>query len=160
MTLADGCGCGKVRYELNANPIVVNCCHCHWCQRETGSAFAHNAVIETNRIDRQGVAPEMVSTPTASGRGQTIARCPICKVAVWSHYGPATQAAFVRVGTLDDPSSCPPSVHVFTDNKQPWVVLPTDAETFRQFYGADDAKRIFDEATGARWQAMWAQPAG
>ncbi|HKD46394.1 MAG TPA: GFA family protein [Rhizomicrobium sp.] len=113
--------------------MIVHCCHCTWCQRETGSAFVINAVIESSRVTLLSGQPELVLTPSASGRGQKIMRCPTCKVALWSHY--STDAlAFVRVGTLDDPNTVPPDVHIYAGTKQDWVVLPDDARVFNEFY--------------------------
>ena len=137
-----GCDCRAVRYRMATRPLVVHCCHCRWCQRETGSAFALNAMIESDRITELGVAPDLVGTPSASGAGQQIARCPRCRVAVWSHYagaGPLTK--FVRVGTLDDPDTLAPDVHIFTASKQPWVVLPPGVPAFAGYYDAEQVWR-------------------
>ena len=150
-----GCDCGKVRYRLTAAPIVVHCCHCRWCQRESGTAFALNAVIEAERVELLGEPPERIDTPSASGKGQPIFRCPTCKVAVWSHYaGAGDKACFVRVGTLDDPDACPPDVHIFTAIKQPWVVLPDGAEAYEVFYSGKDVPRLYGEDGAARWRAL------
>jgi hypothetical protein len=132
-----GCACGRVRYRMTGLPLFVHCCHCTWCQRETGSAFAVNALIETDRVAVLAGEPAAVDTPSASGQGQRIARCPSCRVAVWSHYAYGTIGAairFVRVGTLDEPARVPPDVHIFTSSKQPWVVLPTDVPVFPEYY--------------------------
>ena len=150
-----GCDCGKVRYRLLDMPYVVHCCHCRWCQRESGSAFALNAVIEADRVELLGDAPERIDTPSASGRGQAIMRCPRCKIAVWSHYGAAGgKASFIRVGTLDNPDLCPPSVHVYTDSKQPWVIVPEGAEQFPAFYSGRDIPRLYGEEGAARMKAL------
>lgn len=155
MSAEGGCDCRKVRYRLTAEPIVVHCCHCRWCQRETGTAFALNAVVETAHVELLGAAPERVETPSASGKGQAVFRCPSCKVALWSHYGGAGEAAtFVRVGTLDDPDACPPDVHIFTDSKQPWVVIPEGAERFPAFYSGRDVVRVYGEEGAARWRVL------
>lgn len=150
-----GCVCGKVRFALTTRPIVVHCCHCSWCQRESGSAFALNAVIEANRVELLGDPPERIDTPSASGRGQAIFRCPNCKIAVWSNYsGMGALTKFVRVGTLDDPAACPPDAHIFTGRKQPWVVISKDAETFTDYYSGKDVARIYSEDGFARWKAL------
>jgi hypothetical protein len=150
-----GCDCGKVRYRLKAKAIVVHCCHCRWCQRETGTSFALNAVIETTAVELLGDVPAQIETPSASGRGQTVFRCPSCKIAVWSHYGGAGEkAAFIRVGTLDDPDAFPPDVHIFTESKQPWVVIPESAEQFSAFYSGKDVVRIYGEGGAARWKTL------
>ena len=133
--LEGGCACGGVRYRLNSAPIYVHCCHCRWCQRESGTAFALNAMIETDRLTLLKGETEVVPTPSESGKGQIFHRCPTCKVALWSHYAGSGEAiAFVRVGSLDDPDACPPNVQIYTASKQPWVVLPPDMPAFEEYY--------------------------
>ncbi len=134
-----GCTCGQMRYRLATKPMFVNCCHCRWCQRETGAAFALNAMIETDRVQLLSGEPIRVNTPSNSGLGQTIVRCPTCHVAVWSHYaGAGDRVAFIRVGTLDDPDSLPPDIHIFTESKQPWVVLPVGTPAVPEYYDRED----------------------
>ena len=130
-----GCDCRFVRYRLRTRPLFVHCCHCRWCQRETGAAFALNALIEADRVDLLAGEPVVVDTPSASGKGQRIARCPRCMVAVWSNYaGAGARVHFVRVGTLDDPDLLPPDIHIFTASKQPWVVLPPGVPAVPEYY--------------------------
>jgi len=120
---------------MAAEPMFVHCCHCSWCQRETGTAFALNAMVEASHVELLQGSPELIDTPTASGGGQQIARCPTCRVAVWSHYSAAKQkVCFVRVGSLDDTSQIPPDIHIFTSTKQPWVRLNDDAPVVPEFY--------------------------
>lgn len=148
------CSCGEVQYRMTSAPMIVHCCHCRWCQRETGSAFVLNAVIESDRLELSG-APDYVMTPSESGKGQEIARCPACRVALWSHYSTSgRRSAFVRVGTLDDPARCPPDVHIFTGSKQPWVVLPEGAKAFAEFYPSPEG--VWSDEARARWRAMFA----
>jgi len=130
-----GCTCRHVRYRLTSRPLFVHCCHCRWCQRETGTAFALNAMIEADRVQLSSGAVAVIDTPTLSGKGQKIARCPRCQVALWSHYAGAGEAiSFVRVGTLDDPDAFPPDIHIFTASKQPWVVLPEGVPAVPEYY--------------------------
>jgi mannose-6-phosphate isomerase-like protein (cupin superfamily) len=147
-----GCDCRAVRYRMQSAPLVVHCCHCRWCQRESGAAFALNAMIEADRVVELGVEPERVHTPSDSGAGQTIARCPRCRVALWSHYagsGPLTK--FVRVGTLDDPDRLPPDVHIFTASKQPWVVLPPGTPAVAEYY---EREAVWSAESLARREAL------
>ena len=154
-TFEGGCDCGFVRYRLACTPLFVHCCHCRWCQRETGSAFVLNALIETECVELLGGAPDRVLTPSASGKGQRIVRCKACHVALWSHYGGmGGEAAFVRVGTLENPDACPPQVHIFTRSRQPWFVLPMDAPAFDVFYSRDDLDTLFGEDGAARWRTL------
>jgi hypothetical protein len=130
-----GCTCGSVRYRLNARPIFVHCCHCTWCQRETGSAFAVNAMIEASNVELLKGELERTTLPSASGKGQTLFRCPHCGITLWSNYAAARERVhFVRVGTLDEPSLVPPDIHIFTSTKQPWVHLPDGVPAVDEFY--------------------------
>lgn len=150
--LDGGCDCGSLRYRLVSAPLVVHCCHCRWCQRESGASFALNAMIESDRVHDLGAKPQIVHTPTQSGKGQKIARCPSCRIAVWSHYagsGPLTR--FVRVGTLDHPDALPPDVHIFTSSKQPWVVLPAGTPAFAEYY---DRSAAWSAASLARFDQL------
>ena len=118
-----------------SKPLFVHCCHCRWCQRETGSAFALNAMIEADRVQLLAGEIVLIDTPSQSGKGQQISRCPVCEVAVWSIYGGAGEAVrFIRVGTLDEPSRLPPDIHIYTASKQPWVELPSDIPAESEFY--------------------------
>ena len=133
--LEGGCDCKAVRYRMETKPLFVNCCHCRWCQRESGASFALNAMIEANRLTVLAGTPDMVDTPSNSGKGQKIARCPKCRIALWSHYaGAGPVVAFVRVGTLDNPDALPPDIHIFTASKQPWVVLPPGTPAVPEYY--------------------------
>jgi hypothetical protein len=133
-----GCSCRTIRYRLTTAPMIVHCCHCTWCQRETGSAFAVNAVYEADRVEQLAGEPERVVTPSASGRGQPTYRCPTCRIAVWSNYSAGPIVRFVRVGTLDRPALLPPDLHIFTSTKQPWVVLPAGAHAYPEYYELAD----------------------
>jgi len=138
---AGGCSCRQLRYRMTSKPMIVHCCHCSWCQRETGSAFAVNALIEADRVELTAGTVDVVDTPSASGQGQRIARCPKCRVALWSHYampGIGDRIAFVRVGTLDAPGALPPDIHIFTSSRLPWVVLPPEVIAVPEYYKASE----------------------
>ena len=153
-----GCDCGGIRYRMLSGPLVVHCCHCRWCQRETGGAFALNAMIEADRVELLSGKPEIIDTPSESGKGQKIARCPECRIAVWSHYAGGGEAlSFVRVGTLDKPDLLPPDVQIFTESKQPWVVLNPDIPAFEHYY---KPKELWSSESIARYQAMKQAAAG
>lgn len=147
-----GCDCRTIRYRVETPPLIVHCCHCRWCQRESGASFALNAMIEADRVVSLGSDPELVHTPSESGKGQLIARCPTCKIAVWSHYvGAGPVLKFVRVDTLDNPDLLPPDIHIFTQSKQPWVVLSGDTPSVSEYY---DRERYWSPESLARRQAI------
>lgn len=151
-TLEGGCTCRAVRYRVTGKPLFVHCCHCRWCQRETGSAFVLNAMFEADRVALLSGTPEVVLTPSESGKGQKIARCRSCRIALWSNYPQAEDAIrFVRVGTLDDPDRLPPDIHIYTMSKQPWVVLPEGTPAFERFYRPE---KQWPAESLARWAAI------
>ena len=132
-----GCTCGRVRYQVASKPLIVHACHCRGCQKNSGSAFALNALFEADRVTLVSGKVEEIAVPTPSGTGQDITRCAKCKVAVWSNYnmgGLRRHIRFVRVGTLDDPDQYPPDVHIYTCSKQPWVILPKGDRRVNEFY--------------------------
>jgi hypothetical protein len=150
--LEGGCTCRAIRYRMTSAPLFVHCCHCRWCQRETGASFALNAMIEADRVVLLSGTPDVVNTPSNSGKGQRISRCPVCHIAVWSNYAGAGDAIrFVRVGTLDEPDRLPPNIHIFTASKQPWVVLPEGVPAVAEFY---DRKVYWPAESLARRSAL------
>ena len=145
-----GCACGEVRYRLTAEPLIVHCCHCLNCQRQTGSAFVINLVIEADRIELLAGEPEPVDVPRGTSGKQRIFRCPTCQVAVFSRYTRAT-IRYVRAGTLDDPAGVVPDVHIYTRSKVPWVELPESAPAFTTYY---DTEKVWSAASLERLAAL------
>jgi hypothetical protein len=150
--LEGGCSCGAVRYRLGSAPLFVHCCHCKDCQRQTGSAFVLNALIETARVTVLAAQPARSEMPTESGRPHGIYRCAKCGVAVWSEYGGVAALRFVRVGTLDRPHALRPDVHIYTRSKVPWVVLPDDVPAFDAYY---DSKTLWPAESLERRSALF-----
>jgi hypothetical protein len=148
--LEGGCACGEVRYRLASEPLFTHCCHCLNCQRQTGSAFVVNVLIETDRVELLAGEPQPVDVPRGKSAKQRIFRCPTCQVAVFSRY---TRAGirFVRGGTLDDPSRVTPDVHIFTRSKLPWVVLPDSVPSFSTYY---DESKLWPPASLERVEAL------
>jgi hypothetical protein len=152
-----GCTCRSIRYRLIDKPMFIHCCHCRWCQRETGTAFALNALIESDRVELISGAVQIIDTPSNSGKGQRISRCPTCQVALWSNYGGGGDLVrFVRVGTLDEPDLWPPDVHIFTQSRQQWVILPAGVPSFAEYYRSAE---LWPAASLARRAAALARTA-
>ena len=139
MSYEGGCTCRFVRYRMSTKPLFVHCCHCRWCQRETGASFALNALIEADRVQLLEGEVSVIDTPSNSGKGQKISRCPRCHIAVWSNYAGAGESVrFMRVGTLDEPDRLPPDIHIFTESKQPWVVLAPEVTAVAVYYKSSE----------------------
>jgi hypothetical protein len=144
------CACGEVSYRLSSEPLFVHCCHCLNCQRQTGSAFVINVLIETDRVELLSGEPRAISVPRSGGKKQKIWRCPTCQTALYSQYtGPRVR--FVRAGTLDDPASVAPDVHIFTRSKLPWVELPESTPAFNVYY---DTEKLWPKESLARLKAL------
>jgi hypothetical protein len=149
--LEGGCPCAAMRYRLISRPMFVHCCHCRDCQRQTGSAFVLNALIETDRVTLLSGNPEPAAAPTDSGRPHEIYRCSSCRVAVWSVYGTSRKLLFVRVGTLDDPAALTPDVHIYIRSKLPWLALPKGTPSFETYY---DSRKLWPPASLERRRAI------
>jgi hypothetical protein len=145
-----GCACGAVRYRLASEPMFIHCCHCLNCQRQTGSAFVVNLLIESDRVELLAGTVEAVGVPRDDGTAQRIFRCPRCQVAIFSHYG-RPEVSFVRGGTLDDPTGVTPDVHIYTRSKVGWVTLPDGAPAFEVYY---DSRKLWPAESLRRLEAV------
>ena len=150
--LEGGCACGSVRYRLASAPMFVHCCHCRDCQRQTGSAFVLNALIEADRVRLVSGDVDGAGAPTDSGRPHMIYRCRPCKIAVWSNYGGVDKLRFVRIGTLDEPAALTPDVHIYVRSKLPWVKLPEGVPAFEAYY---DSKKLWPEGSLERRRVIF-----
>ncbi|MFT7652124.1 MAG: hypothetical protein ACI9ON_000467 [Limisphaerales bacterium] len=148
------CNCGDVRYQMAADPMIVHCCHCSWCQRETGSAFAVNALVELDQITVLSGTIEPRTLTSASGQGQRLHGCSNCGTTLWSHYAFGNigeKVAFVRVGTLDQGHRIEPDIHIYTSSKQSWFALPSEAQTYPEYYRA---KEVWSQSALSRRAAL------
>ena len=149
-----GCACGVLRYRLASEPMFIHCCHCLNCQRQTGSAFVINLLIEGDRVEVVKGTAQPIEVPRDDGSVQRIFRCPRCQVAVFSEYG-RREVRFVRGGTLDDPTDITPDVHIFTRSKVGWVTLPQGTPAFEVYYAS---KRLWPAESLRRLQAVLPRP--
>jgi hypothetical protein len=152
--LEGGCACGTVRYRLGSPPMFVHCCHCRDRQRQTGSAFALNALIEADRVLLLSGNAEPIAVPTPSGKPHEIYRCSSCRVALWSIYGGVQKLRFVRVGTLDDAAALKPDVHIYVRSKLPWVTLPENVPAFDSYY---DSRKLWPAESLQRRRAIFGE---
>ncbi len=150
--LEGGCACGRTRYRMTSAPLFVHCCHCLRCQRETGSAFVLNALIEAERWELTAAAPAAVAVPTDSGKSHRIFRCEACQTALASEYGGVETLRFVRVGTVDAPHALRPDVHIYTRSKVSWVTLPDGSPAFEAYY---NFRELWPEASLQRRAAVF-----
>lgn len=155
-TFEGRCSCGALTYRMTSRPMITHCCHCRYCQREAGSAFAINAIIEADRVELLSGEIVEQTIPSESGKGLIMVRCAACQVPVWTHYVQDRITRWVRVGTLLEPDLIAPDVHIFTESKQPWVVIPDDVPSFGQFYDWEN-NTVWSEASKERDKALMAR---
>ena len=149
------CTCDSLRYRVRTAPLIVHGCHCRLCQRQTGAAYAVNALIEDVFVDVLAGSLDGYRVATPSGAGQTIYRCSVCQVAVWSKYHAMPKIGerilFLRVGTLADPDRFPPDVHIHATSRQQHVQLPDAAAVFDGFY---DFREVWSAGSKRRYAAL------
>ena len=151
------CPCRGISYTLLAAPIIIHCCHCTWCQRESGTAFAVNAIIETSKVQLSTASKgdatiQSISVPSASGKEQQIVRCSRCCVALWGHYAGYKEAAWVKVGTLERAGEVRPDVHIYTSTKVPWLDLSGGkVPVYAEYYKAAE---VWDAEALERWKVV------
>ena len=151
------CACNTVQYQIDRPPMFIQACHCTCCQRETGSAFVINAIIESSNVHvTSSTQPVDVKTPCASGDSQRIQRCPICCVALWSYYPQAGPVlAILRIATLDKVKdskfALKPAAHIFTSTRQPWLDLGREIPQFEELY---DRRVVWPESSRQRFEKV------
>lgn len=151
-----GCFCGRIRYRLKRRPMFVHCCHCRDCQRQVGSAFVINGIVEAENVELPQGEPVIVTLSTDSGRPHDVHRCAGCQSALWSEYGHRKWLRFVRLATFDKPSGFPPDAHIYTRSKLDWVPLPANARAFEGRYDmqAEWPRESLERLEAARAKAM------
>jgi hypothetical protein len=135
-----------------SEPLFTHCCHCLNCQRQTGSAFVINLLIEADRVELLGREPQAIDVPRDDGSKQRIFRCPSCQVAVYSEYG-RPEVRFIRAGTLDEPRDVTPDVHIFAKSKVNWVTLPESVPAVEIYY---DRNELWPADSVRRLEAVFA----
>jgi hypothetical protein len=133
--------------------MFIHCCHCLNCQRQTGSAFVVNLLIEADRVQVLAGAPQPIDAPRDDGSSQRIFRCPECQVAIFSQYG-TSDVRFLRGGTLDDPTGITPDVHIYTRSKVKWVTLPERSPAFDTYY---ERRELWPAQSLSRLEAVLAR---
>ncbi|MBS0219542.1 MAG: GFA family protein [Proteobacteria bacterium] len=140
-----GCVCASVRYGLSAAPLLAFACHCHDCQKRSGSAFSFPLIVRTADLTVTGEV-EIERLATRSGREIDHTLCPRCRCRVMSRAVATPEYLSLRAGTLDDASWVVPIVQTWVESAIPWAVIPGVRIV---------AWKDFDHAAlGREWRAM------
>jgi hypothetical protein len=127
-----GCLCGKIRYESNAQPVMVAICHCTHCQKQSGSAFSVNLGLPKGSLKFIKGETSVYQDKGSSGMPVYRHFCSSCGSPIYSDVAAVPQLDFLKSGTLDDVSWVKPSVSIWCESALNWVVNPSGVASFPQ----------------------------
>lgn len=117
------CLCGAITYTVTADePLATGLCHCTDCRRQTGTAFSVLVGVGTDDFHLSGDTPREFETMGEDR--EAVARrqfCGTCGSPIASILGDSPDIAWIKAGTLDDPTWIEPELEVWTDSRLPWV---------------------------------------
>jgi hypothetical protein len=117
--------CGKVRYVAKLGRARTLVCHCLDCQKQSGSAFSILVALPAADLSLEGELRTFAGTGD-SGRSVHRKFCPECGSPVLTVSPDLPERIALKAGTLDDPGTLAPSVHIWCERAQPWLALPAD----------------------------------
>jgi hypothetical protein len=125
-----GCQCGNIRYEVVGAPKQLLACHCTDCQRQSGSAFGMTLVVNEADFRLTQGEPKTFASTSAAGRAKLGAFCPDCGTRIYHKPEWRKGTVSVKPGTLDDTRWLRPNMHIWTNSKQTWVIIPEDVKAY------------------------------
>ena len=130
-TLSGGCACGAIRYETDADPVVMLNCHCRDCQKASGSAYSAMVVVPGSAVRLSG-EPRYNKVVGKGGKAVERGFCPTCGSQVTAKLERMPDVLGLQAGSLDDPSRFKPAMDIFTDSAQPWDIMLPDTQKLPQ----------------------------
>ena len=118
-----GCNCASIRYRVSKPGLTCYICHCHLCQKRTGSAFSMSIVLQADGIDLLQGTLERSERSLPSGGTNASFTCSACHSRLWTARG-GSRTVNLRVGTLDDTGNIAPVAQIWTSSAQAWAVQP------------------------------------
>jgi hypothetical protein len=122
--LTGGCGCGAVRFEIDAPLTRALYCHCTRCQHRTGTAAAGSARIEPGSL-RVVQGQEHLRAWAPEG-GLEKVFCAECGSAVLTRSPRDHEIKAVRLGAIDGDPGIRPSARQFVAYAAAWEPIPDD----------------------------------
>ena len=124
-----GCRCGAVRYTIAQDALPPTyACHCHICQRWSGSAFSQQALVPESALSVTG--PVILYELTTEDRTSSQRLCGVCHSRIYNTNTRRPGVAVVRAGTIDRSEELACVAHIFTAYKQRWTVIPEDVPSW------------------------------
>lgn len=123
--IAGGCRCGACRYTIDREQLPASyACHCHICQRWSGSAFSQQVIVGEAELRVTG--PVVVYEKVTEDRTSVQRICGECHSRLYNTNTRRPGVAVVRAGTLDRSEELACRAHIFTNYKQAWVTVDPD----------------------------------
>ena len=124
-----GCRCGAVRYTIDLDELPPSyACHCHVCQRWSGSAFSQQVIAPEASLMLAG--PVAVYEHTTDDRVSVQRLCATCHSRIYNTNTRRPDIAVVRAGTLDRSEELACVAHIFTATRQRWMTIPDDVPSW------------------------------
>ena len=119
-----GCGCGAVRFEIDAPLVSALYCHCTRCQHRTGSSGGATARVEPGSLRVVRGEEHLRTWWPEGGFGKVF--CAACGSGVFICDPEDREFKGVRLGAFDGDPGVRPRVHQFVAYAAPWEAIPDD----------------------------------
>src|SRR5471032_2664920 len=134
-----GCTCGTIRYQTSGQPLRVTICHCKWCQRRTGTAFAVESVFNIDQVRMlQGSVARYRQVSDESGRWLLTEFCANCGANIGFTLEAVPGIRTIAAGTFDNPEWISSQKqlfrHVFVRSAWDWSEIPKDVEQYEKHF--------------------------
>ncbi|MGA3403784.1 MAG: GFA family protein [Acetobacteraceae bacterium] len=122
IALSGGCNCGTIRYLVTRPFLTAYICHCHLCQKRTGSAFSMSVVLPADGLAIVAGTAVRTERRLPSGLTNISWACSACYSRLYTQRE-GRPTLNLRAGTLDDTSNIRPVAQFWTDSAQPWALI-------------------------------------
>jgi hypothetical protein len=122
--LTGSCLCGTVRFEVTAPFVTAGYCHCHRCQRRSGTLWTLNGSVTA--ADFRIVAGADAVTTWVPPDGRPKSFCRVCGGHLFSGDPDADDLVGVRFGAIDGDPGIRPRWHQWVESAPAWEPIPDD----------------------------------
>ena len=125
------CQCGKIKYQIYDESIILYRCHCTECQKQAGSSLSMSMWVMNKDLKiTEGTLMQFIRIADSGGKIECFF-CGDCGVRIYTKpLGLNPEHIVLKPGTLDDTSNLKPSADIWLKSKQAWFVPPEDTEHF------------------------------
>ena len=124
LPLTGGCGCGAVRFEVDAPLVGAAYCHCTRCQHRSGTGMQASARATPGSVHVVAGAEHLTTWLLADGLGKVF--CDTCGSALFATAREGGEIVIVRMAAFDGDPGVRPGAHQFVAYAAPWEPVPDD----------------------------------